>query len=359
MLSPHLRSCSRSLTALMVMPLFGFSQLVSAQVYSAGFSDAKWAAQTGAFACSLTHEIPGYGNARFTRNTGTTETLELRYKTRAFPAGNVLIESIPPMWRTEDSPAVLGQTQASGKSPLKVTSSLDAITKTLEQGSSVVFSSGSGDSSLRVGLEGRNFSPAFAQYRKCVTNLIPYTFNQISRTIIFYGRNADALSATAKTQLDTVIRYVKADPKVLGIIVDAHSDKLENPEDAEHQSQVQAELITQYLIDKGVGSNKITPRWHGEKFPIAGNNDKAGQAKNRRVTVRLENETTRKEMEKKIAAIKLAEQKAEQEALAKAATQTASSASNEPKPISVQRLEEMVERQNLGSGKQPVGELMR
>lgn len=353
-------SCLRLLTPLILLPALGYCHLVSAQMYSAGFSDAKWSAQTGAFACSLTHEIPGYGSARFTRNTGTSESLELRYNTRAFPAGNVRIESIPPMWRTEDGSVVLGQTQASGKAPLKLTSSLESITKTLEQGSSVVFSSGAGESSLRVGLEARNFSPAFAQYRKCVTNLIPYTFNQIARTIIFYGRNTDALSATAKTQLDTVIRYVKADPQVLGIIVDAHSDELETVEDAEQQSQLQAELISQYLIDKGIGSDKITTRWHGDKFPIANNKDKSGQAKNRRVTVRLENATTRKEMERKIAAIRLAEKKAEEAALAQAAAQAATPTpvSDEPKPITVQKLEEMVERQNLSSGKQPV-ELMR
>ena len=351
--------CLRLLALLIVLPAFGCCPLAFAQVYSAGFSDAKWTVRTAPFACSLTQEIPGYGSARFTRNTGTAEALELRYKTRAFPAGNVRIEAIPPMWRTEDSPEVLGQVQASGNSVLNVTHSLDAISKTLEQGFNVVFSGGSGDSGLRVGLEARNFGPALAQYRKCVTQLMPYTFNQISRTIIFYGRNADALSATAKTQLDAVIRYIKADPKVLGVIVDAHSDQLETHEDAEQQSQVQAELITQYLIDKNVDANKITTRWHGDKFPIANNKDKSGQAKNRRVTVRLENETTRKEMEKKIAAIKLAEQKAEQEALAKAAVQLESAEANEPAPITVQKLEEMVERQNLSSGKQPVNELMR
>lgn len=356
MLSPVLRL----FVLLLLVPVFGYSQLLSAQVYSASFSDAKWTAQTGAFACGLSHEIPGFGSARFTRSTGVAEAFELRHTNKAFPAGAVRIESIPPMWRTEASAEVLGQAQASGgTAPLKITAKLETITKTLEQGTNVVFSGGSGDVSLRVGLEARNFNPAFGQYRKCISNLIPYTFNQISRTIIFYGRGAEALSTTAKTQLDTIIRYVKADPKVLGIMVDAHSDALETAEEGDQQSQIQAEWVAQYLIDKGIDSNKITTRWHGDKFPIANNKDKSGQAKNRRVTVRLENEATRKEMEKKVAAIKLAEQKAADEAAAKAAAQSSSSASSEALPIHLQQLEDMVERQDLNSGKQPGGDLMR
>ena len=112
------------------------------------------------------------------------------------------------------------------------------------------------------------------------------------------------------------------------------------------------------LIDKGIDSNKITTRWHGDQFPIANNKDKAGQAKNRRVTVRLENESTRKEMEKKVAAMKLAEQKAAEEAAAKAASQS-SSVSSESLPMNLQQLEDMVERQDLTSGKQPRGDLLR
>ncbi len=349
----------RLFTPLLLLPMLGYSQWLSAQVYSASFSDAKWTAQTGAFACSLSHDIPGFGSARFSRSTGVAEPLELRHTNKTFAAGSVRIESIPPMWRPEDSPAVLGQAQATGgTASLKITTKLDSITKTLERGTNVVFSGGMGDSGLRVGLEARNFNPAFSQYRKCITNLIPYTFNQISRTIIFYGRSAEALSGTAKTQLDTIIRYVKADPKVLGIIIDAHSDKLETPEDGERQSQIQAEWVAQYLIDKGIDSNKITTRWHGDQFPIANNKDKAGQAKNRRVTVRLENESTRKEMEKKVAAMKLAEQKAAEEAAAKTVGQS-SSVSSEPLPINLQQLEDMVERQDLTSGKQPRGDLLR
>jgi len=356
----HSSLCRSALLLLLATTLIQSAPL-SAQVYSAGFNNAEWATQAGPFACSLSHKIPGFGSARFVRNAGAGEFFELKNTSQSFPSGAVRIESVPPMWRGDSSPATLGQTQASGKQPLRVTGAQIAmISRTLEQGTNVVFSSSqvsSNGSSLRVGLEANKFSPAYSKYQRCVADLIPYTFDQLSRTLINYAPNADDLSAGAKSQLDKIVRYTKADSRVLGIIIDAHSEKLATPEEGDAASQKQAELVTAYLIDKGLAADTITTRWHGDKFPIANDQNKAGQAKNRRVTIRLENETTRKEMEKKITAIKDAEQKAaEQKAAAEssAQAQARSSSSAGELPVNLQQLEQMVEQQNLTSGKQPV-----
>lgn len=352
----RLVSFYRSSPLLLLAIALGQSAPLSAQVYSAGFNNAEWATQSGSFACSLSHKIPGFGSARFVRNAGAGEFFELKNTNQAFPGGTVKIESVPPMWRSDSSPANIGQAQVSGKQPLRVTGAQIAIiSRTLEQGANVVFSSAqisSNGTSLRVGLEANKFSPAYSKYQRCVADLIPYTFDQLSRTLINYTPNAEELNAGAKSQLDKIVRYTKADPRVLGIIIDAHSEKLPTPEEGEAAAQKQAELVTAYLIDKGLAADTITTRWHGDKFPIANNENKAGQAKNRRVTIRLENETTRKEMEKKIAAIKDAEQKAAEQKAAAESSAQASSASAEL-PVNLQQLEQMVEQQNLTSGKQP------
>lgn len=315
----------------------------TAQTYITAFADSQWSAQSGAFACSLAHEIAAFGSARLVRKAGSAEVLELKAKAQAFGEGAVRVEAVPPVWRTDAASNNLGQAQASGQS-LKVSGAqIATITASLEQGTNVMFSG----SNLRVGLAARNFSAAFANYKTCVKNLIPYTFEQLSRTQLTYAREADDLSPAAKTELDKIVRYMKADQKVLGIIIDAHSDKLPKPEESDALSQRQAEFVTSYLIEKGIAADQITTRWHGDRFPIANNQNKAGQAKNRRVTVRLESEQTRKEMEKKIAVIKEAEQKAAAEKAAKAATEQADPG------INPAELEKLTEQQNLSSGKQP------
>jgi len=357
--SPYYLSCG-----LLLLIALGQSAPLFAQTYGATFNDAEWTSQAGPFACSLSHKIPGFGSARFARNAGGGEFFELKSSSTAFPEGLVKIESVPPVWRSDVSPAALGQIQVGAQQPLRLaTTQVSAISAALEQGTNVVFSGtqvSSSGSNMRVALEARNFSAGYSKYQRCIAELIPYTFNQLSRTLINYATNADNLSAAVKGQLDKIVRYTKADSRVLGIIVDAHSDKLPTPEEGGAVSQRQAELVTAYLVDKGLKADTIITRWHGDKFPIATNDNKAGQAKNRRVTIRLENESTRKEMEKKIAAIKEAEQKAAEQkaaadaqAEAKTATQSQLSSSASSLPVNLQQLEQMVEQQDLTSGQQP------
>ncbi len=342
------------------------SASAGAQTYAAGFSDAQWTTKSGAFACSLNHQIPGFGQAQFVRNTGSGEFLELRSTGRAILTDSVKIEAVPPVWRNEVGVSQLGEIKvASGQSLRIPAAQLARIRATLEQGTSVVFSgtaSGVNGQRPRVTLEARNFNAAYDKYQACVGALIPYTFNQIARTRINYAPDANQLSDATKRQLDKIIRYTKADPKVLGILVDAHSDALAAPEEAEAASQQQAELVTAYLVSKGLSEEKIKTRWHGDKFPIANNQNKAGQAKNRRITVRMENEATRNQMEQKIAAFVAAEEKAaaKKAAEAKAAEEKAGqqvaqeSIAPPALPVSLQQLEQLVEQQDITNGWQPL-----
>jgi outer membrane protein OmpA-like peptidoglycan-associated protein len=306
----------------------------------------------------LSHTIPGFGTAQFVRKTGGSEFLELKSNGSAVFNGAIKIEAVTPVWRIDGIATPLGQVQVvPGQAVHVPAAQISTISAALEQGTNVVFGStqvNANGNSLRVALEANNFKPAFGRYRKCVDALIPYTFDQVARTLINYAPDANVLSPSAKAQLDKIVRYSKADPGVIGILVDGHSDKLSTPEAGDAVSQYQAEVVTAYLIEKGLSTAIITTRWHGDKFPIANNQNKAGQAKNRRVTVRMENEATRKQMEKKIAAIIAAEEKAaEQKAAEEKVAQEKASAVPAALPANLQQLEQMVEQQDLTSGKQP------
>jgi sodium-type flagellar protein MotY len=335
---------------LLFAPFLIQAGLVQAQTYKTAFNDSEWLARSGPFACSLQHKVAGFGEAYFIRNAGTAEVFEFKNAKKAFPSGALKVEAIPPAWRSDASSANLGQLKVTDSRSFSIsTEQLASIYAALAQGTNLVVSSaevgGQGDS-LRVVLQAHNFSAAFGTYQQCRKALIPYTFDQLSRSQINYAINSQELSDATKNQLDKIVRYTKADPRVLGILVDAHSDKRKTPEEAEEVAQQQAELVTAYLIEKGLSADSIITRWHGDKFPVASNQNKAGQSKNRRVTVRMENEATRKAMEKKVAAIKEAEQKA-----AEKAAQASSDGAD--LPVNLQQLEQMVEQQNLTSGKQP------
>lgn len=336
-----------------VLPLL-VAPNIQAQTYASGFNDAQWSAKSGSFACSLSHDIPAFGTAYFGHNAGSAGFFEFRSAKKAFPAGSIKLEAVPPLWRSEVTPQTLMTLTVNSSLRLNV-EQLKVLAAALENGTNVVFSRAGANegSNLRVIVDARHFAANYTIYKRCVANLIPYSFDQLSRTVINYAGDAQTLSSAAKAQLDKIVRYTKADNKVLGILVDAHSDKRETPADAELLSQQQAELVADYLTEKGLPATSITARWHGDKFPIADNKNAAGQAKNRRITLRLENESTRKEMERRVAALKAAEEKTAAEQAAKVAAEAEKQAAAEASSVTASQLEQLVEKQNLNSGKQP------
>lgn len=332
-----------------------FSNPTYSQTYSAGLNHSRWLTTTTPFSCSLTHKIPGYGVATFSRRAGGAETFELQQHELVLPAGLITIEAIPPSWRSDMFPIDLGQTQAfAGKTPVRLSSTqLPPLMVQLEKGMQVLFSASKvsdAGTSVRVGLEAQQFPVAYKKYQQCLAQLIPYSFQQVSRITINYKSSDESLSTSATAQLDKVVRYAKADGKVLGVMVDAHSEKLIDPANAEAASKLQADLVVAYLIARGLPADKITARWHGDKFPIASNLTATGKAHNRRVTVRLENADTRRETEQKIAARKAAEEKL---AANKAAEEKRAQENLAEQTPVLKRLVDLVEDQDLTSGKQP------
>ena len=52
-------------------------------------------------------------------------------------------------------------------------------------------------------------------------------------------------------------------------------------------SESRANSVRDFLIDKGIGSDRLTAIGYGEDKPIATNNTRAGRAQNRRVEINL------------------------------------------------------------------------
>lgn len=297
------------------------NSLVKAPVFAADITSADWSSTSNPFACNMTHVIPGFGKANLSHSAGNEEIFYLESQNKIiFPAGPVRIETLAPAWRSAVMPQNLGTVIAvAGVQPIRLRkNSIPQVVTQLSSGVKVMFTSSpminksnmdisTGDSGvMRVVLETRNFLSAYKNYQQCVGELIDYTFSQVARLLINYPEKPQGLSAATKVELTKVARYMKADEKVLGVLIDAHSDNAEATKINEAISKQYAEWVSAYLVEKGISVSKIISRWHGEKFPIATNKTTAGRAQNRRVTVRLETALTRQENEKNAAARKAA-----------------------------------------------------
>lgn len=331
----------------------------SAQMYSADLTSSEWKVSATPFACSLTHSIPVFGKAVFSRKAGGAEAFYLESQGKVvFPAGVAGAETLPPQWRNDLVPVPLGAFGVvAGNQPISLKAAQIApLVAQLTAGMNVMYSSqpvataSSSSSVMRVVVNAKNFSAGYKSYQQCVAEIIPYNFSQVERTFINYAEKPEGLSASNKADLTKVARYVKADPKVVGIFVDGHSDNSGTPEVNEAASKQAAEWVSAYLTEQGVAVDKITTRWHGDKFVIANNKIAAGRAQNRRVTVRLEDEAAHKEFMKKEEEKRKADEKAVAEktiADAKSAEPGVSSSSSSKAKMTPEEISRMVEGYDL------------
>jgi|GEM_PF-398144 len=294
------------------------------KIYAADILNADWKTQSGSFSCVLTHHIEGFGNAVFSRKTGSGEIFYLTPQgSVVFPRGAASIDTLPPAWRSDAIPVHLGDvTAVAGDKPVKLAPTAFApLLSQLTGEMKIMFTSASSvnadqDTStsasgvMRVVLDPKNFSSAYKSYQQCLDVLIPYTFAQVSSVLLHYSEKAEGLNATHKTELNKVARYVKADPSVLGVLIDAHSDNQGSPEENDAISKQESEWVSAYLVLQGVDAEKITARWHGDKFPVGNNKTEDGRLQNRRITVRLENEETRQLAEERASVRVAAEERA-------------------------------------------------
>lgn len=340
----------------------------SAQLFRAELAASEWKVAAGPFACSLTHPIAGFGKAVFARKAGGGESFYLESQGKVhFPAGIAVLETLPPPWRSDLVPQSLGTFKAiGGDQPVILNATeMAASVAQLKAGVNVMTSSqalaasSSGASVVRVVLSAKNFSAAYGRYQQCVADIIPYSFAQLARMQINYPEAPEALPTAAKTALDKIVRYMKADPKVLAVYIDGHSDNAGTPEENQAVSKQMAEWVGEYLVGKGIASEKITTRWHGDEFVIANNKQAAGRAQNRRVTVRLEDEATRaaalkKDEANRQAAAKAAAKEAAESARAEAkkAAEPVANTSSSAK-MSPEAVRQMVEGLELTAPKTP------
>jgi outer membrane protein OmpA-like peptidoglycan-associated protein len=144
--------------------------------------------------------------------------------------------------------------------------------------------------SVHVGLSPVHFAAAYAEYHQCTANLLPVNFAQIERSTVFWQPSQRELSNAMKAQLDDIVTYTNADPRVSGFEINGFTDGAGNPRQNFELSRVRAFAVHQYLVDNGIDENMLNTRFFGSapQFRIVEQERSAADRdRNRRVTVRV------------------------------------------------------------------------
>jgi outer membrane protein OmpA-like peptidoglycan-associated protein len=89
-------------------------------------------------------------------------------------------------------------------------------------------------------------------------------------------------------ELDSIAKFLKSHP-TLEVNISGHTDNTGSERHNISLSTRRAEVVAEYLIDKGAVYDRVTYRGYGSSQPIDNNETEKGRRKNRRVEILISN----------------------------------------------------------------------
>lgn len=265
--------------------------------YGAGIENSRWYLSESVFDCSLTHEVPRYGKAVFRHRAGEDLAFYLESNIRLMRPGRGRLVVEAPAWRPGTTPRSLGVVTVDDSTrPVALNSrqSMALVSGLLEgMAPTVTRRAWYSDENIRVILSNINFAGPFEGYRACVAGLLPVNYDQIKRSRVPFAPGSVSLSKSDYELLDLIVLYVQADSTVERIFVDGHTDSAGSRIDNRALSEQRANVVADYLIQRGVSEDRLTIRAQGDQYPAS-----RRSADNRRTTIRLQRQGERPELQR-------------------------------------------------------------
>jgi outer membrane protein OmpA-like peptidoglycan-associated protein len=106
----------------------------------------------------------------------------------------------------------------------------------------------------------------------------------LSGSVLFASAKADLLPAAQLKLNDVAAALTKEDP-ISKIVVEGHTDSQGSASSNQELSQRRAQVVRDYLVTRGIASDRITAQGFGPTRSVADNTSAEGRANNRRVEI--------------------------------------------------------------------------
>jgi outer membrane protein OmpA-like peptidoglycan-associated protein len=274
--------------------VFNLSSAYAAErEYIVPMEKAQWTS-TGKknYECILSQMIPFYGEGMFIHKSGHKVMFNL-LSDKPVQDDNVkiIIQSEPPSWRHDKVFEIGRYDFQRGHTPLFVKSPHGSrMIQQVENGMSpVVIYRDMADARdiLAVMLSPIRFRKALAEYRECEKTLMDFDIAEIKDLKLYFATNKDILTARSKRDLKNILVYLKMDPSILQIKIDAHADSRGRRRFNDKLSERRSASVKKYLLSLGAKPEMLYMVNHGERMPDHTNKTARGRAKNRRADVQL------------------------------------------------------------------------
>ncbi|MBH3430491.1 flagellar protein MotY [Pseudomonas alkylphenolica] len=264
----------------------------TALTFQTRLENIEWKVEGDQFECRLVQPVADFGSGEFVRRAGEQATFQLRSSTNVLGTGAATLLAAAAPWQPGRGDINLGSVRMARNGVLFNSSQGQAsrLINGLLDGRSTVVRNYAGEAgrSMEVRLLPVKFSKAYADYQLCAAKLLPMNYDQVRQTRVGFPGGGIDLDADAKARLDVILAFLKADPTVNHIELNGHSDNSGNRLTNRDLSRRRALAVMEYLKANGIPEDRITVRFHGERYPLAANNSAGNRARNRRVNVELD-----------------------------------------------------------------------
>jgi outer membrane protein OmpA-like peptidoglycan-associated protein len=105
--------------------------------------------------------------------------------------------------------------------------------------------------------------------------------------IINFRSGSSQIPRESMPALEQSASAIKSAPAGTKLEVGGYTDNAGNPAANQRLSQQRADSVRHFLIDKGVKSDSLVAKGHGDSNPIASNDTEEGRFRNRRIEYKV------------------------------------------------------------------------
>ncbi len=253
---------------------------------------ALWQLSGNAFHCQLQQDVSGLGQVRFVLQPGHSLQLQLAVAQPHDALEQASVVARSAQWQPFQ-PEVLSdsyQAELYHDSQISFVRAALPLLQQVQAGAWLQFSLGDAADSRSLLLPSTRGAQAIAQFRACVAQMSPLSWQQARETDLYFATGKRLLDAEQLRQLQKIARYTELDPAVTKILIDGHTDDVGTVLANRVLSQQRADEVAAQLMDAGVKAGMLEVRAHGNRYPLILSQGKAEQS-NRRVSVRLIRQT--------------------------------------------------------------------
>lgn len=277
-----------------LLPLLCFliAQPLLAEQFQAPVTDTRWQVVESPLECSLTQEIPGFGNAGFYRRNGSALKLVFNTMTQPAAQNNVQFQVAPAPWQnSEEMETLTSLPTKAGQTRFQVEGSvaMEALVQ-LQEGRFplIEYRSQTFARDIQVLLSTIRLNDSLPAFQQCLQNLHPDSFEEVSKLTVYFPLGKATLDNSSKQALSRLAGYVKLDDSIRQIRINSHTDNYGRKSINEPLSDARAHAVKTYLLaEHDIPPELIQVQSYVDHKPAASNKTKEGRARNRRAEVSL------------------------------------------------------------------------